>query len=71
MTARPDAVERSDVEWFERTGHCGRCGQPGDYCTCTAASPCGCGHLHPVDSARDADALDRFAAPGPDQDGLF
>lgn len=63
---------RAHRDWFARTGHCGACGNPGDYCTCTA--PCGCGGLHEVGSARDPDSLDRFAAEEPvavDQGELF
>lgn len=46
------------IEWFNRTGHCAQCGQPGDYCTCR--SQCPCADLHPAGSARDEDALARF-----------
>lgn len=62
-----------DVRWFERTGHCGGCGLPGGYCECTPDQPCGCRHLHPLGSAADADALDRFATVGTvgQQSGLF
>lgn len=33
----------TDREWFERTGNCGRCGNPAGYCGCTPDDPCGCG----------------------------
>lgn len=67
-TSRPD-----DVAWFERTAHCGLCGNPGDYCTCTDSTPCGCYQLHVVGSARLPDALDQFQpdAVAIEQDDLF
>lgn len=37
------ASHGTDREWFERTGMCGHCGNPGDECLCTPADPCGCG----------------------------
>ncbi len=60
---RDDPAER---QWHTDTGHCGGCGQPDGYCTCNGV--CGCHELHPT---RDPDALDRYVAAGPDQDGLF
>jgi hypothetical protein len=50
----------TDSEWFERTGHCGRCGNPGEYCTCTKGNPCGCADLHDMGSARLPAALEAF-----------
>lgn len=59
--ARSPADPAADVEWFERTEHCGGCGNPGDYCTCTQTTPCGCRGLHQMGSGREPDALERFA----------
>lgn len=61
----------SDAEWFERTGHCGRCGNPGNYCTCTDRDPCGCKHLHEVGTARRPDAINAFATPDETQEELW
>lgn len=47
------ARDATHVEWFRRTGHCGQCGNPGTYCTCTYTAPCGCAQLHEVGSAGD------------------
>jgi hypothetical protein len=67
-----DVGAMSDAAWFERTAHCGRCGQPGAYCTCTAGSPCGCRELHLMGSAREPAAIATFAEPvAVDQDALF
>jgi hypothetical protein len=33
----------TDREWFDRTGHCGHCGNLAAYCRCTPDDPCGCG----------------------------
>lgn len=51
----------ADITWFGNTRHCGRCGNPGDYCICSEREPCGCRELHPMGSALLADALDSFA----------
>lgn len=61
------------VAWFERTGHCGQCGQPGDYCLCGTAKRdrCGCHELHPVGSGLAADAVDQFSASTVEQGELF
>lgn len=68
----PDAKPPTDVEWYERTNHCGRCGQPGAYCLCTARNPCGCQELHVVGSGLEADAVEQFAEPiSTDQTELF
>lgn len=48
------------TQWFTRTGHCGGCGGPADYCTCRPNVPCGCAHLHPMGSAYAPDALAKF-----------
>lgn len=63
----------SDVEWFERTGHCGNCGNPGEFCTCHAKDPCACRHMHRMGSAREPGALEAFAdaAPSADQEVLW
>lgn len=55
--------------FYERTEHCGACGQPGGYCICV--TPCGCHELHPVGAGLELDALDRFADSGIEQPGLF
>lgn len=60
-----------DVEWFERTGHCGQCGQPGSFCLCIPRSQCGCRALHEMSSGVAADAVDVFADNPVVQDGLF
>lgn len=59
-------IERA---FYERTGHCGACGQPGGYCLCIER--CGCSDLHPVGSGLDPDAISRFADTGIDRPGLF
>lgn len=46
-------TQAKHVAWFVRTGHCGQCGNPGTYCTCTYTAPCGCAQLHEVGSAGD------------------
>jgi hypothetical protein len=56
-TPRPP---ESHEDFFRRTGHCGQCGGPGVYCTCTPGKPCGCQGLHEMGSARLPDALDVF-----------
>lgn len=60
-----------DVDWYLRTEHCGRCGQPGDFCVCTTRNPCGCGDYHPMGSGLAPDALEAFRTAGPDQGGLW
>lgn len=47
-----------DIDWYNRTGHCGACGQPGSYCKCR--TPCGCRDLHDVGSGLLPDALEQF-----------
>lgn len=64
-------VRPDDVVWFQRTGHCGGCGQPGDFCLCTDRSPCGCRELHPMGSGRAADPAAVFAVADADQDSLW
>lgn len=61
------------VEWFERTGHCGGCGQPGSYCLCTPRRPCACAALHEMGSGLQADAANTFAVVpvSDDQGELF
>lgn len=62
----------ADLDWFDRTGHCGGCGQPGNFCQCNPRLPCGCRDLHPMGSGIDADPLATFAEPVPDnQPELF
>jgi len=53
-----DIADKAQLEWFERTAHCGMCGNPGDYCTCLR--PCGCADMHQWGSARAPDALGQF-----------
>lgn len=58
--------------WFERTGHCGGCGQPGSFCQCTPRNPCGCRELHPMGSGIDVDPAEVYAvAVTVEQEGLF
>ena len=51
------------IDWFQRTGHCGGCGQPAAYCLCTETRPCGCRHLHTMGAGRDVDPAELFATP--------
>lgn len=74
--ARREAAKIEHPAWFERTGHCGGCGNPGNYCTCTTANPCGCRALHPMSSANREDALAQFSDAPPsiisdEQEALF
>jgi hypothetical protein len=46
-------------DYCTRTGHCGACGQPGNFCLC--GTPCGCQELHEVGSGRTADAAEVFS----------
>jgi hypothetical protein len=52
-------------DWFERTGSCGGCGQPGTWCQCAERRPCRCRDLHVMGSGIGVDPLDVFAAGGP------
>jgi hypothetical protein len=52
-----------DAAWFARTGHCGLCGQPGDFCLCTPRNLCGCRELHPVGTGRTTDPVELYADP--------
>lgn len=63
--AKREAAERvaEAVTWFERTDHCHGCGQPGAYCLCTDARPCGCQHLHTMGAGIGTDPAEVFAAP--------
>ena len=62
----------TDAEWFARTGHCGRCGQPGDWCQCYPADACGCRDLHVMGSGRGRDPVEVFADTAPtDYPALF
>lgn len=63
MTSALATKLASDRAWFTRSGHCGGCGQPGDFCLCTPRNPCGCRELHPMGSGLDADPLTVFATP--------
>lgn len=59
-----------DAAWFARTGHCGRCGQPGRFCLCR--DPCGCRELHEVGAGIGVDPVDVFAIQSdPDQGELW
>lgn len=51
----------TDVDWYRRTQHCGRCGQPDGYCLCRDSAPCGCRELHRMGSGLQPDALETFA----------
>lgn len=66
-------ANKAHIAWFIKTGHCGQCGQPGNYCTCSTAirDRCGCHELHPVGSGLHDDALNQFADINVDQPGLF
>lgn len=56
---RDREIQRSDaVAWYQRTGHCHGCGNPGNYCTCRR---CLCHELHEVGSGLREGALDAFA----------
>jgi hypothetical protein len=64
------------IAWFQRTGHCGQCGEPGNFCKCIDAYPCGCRLMHEMGSGVGVDAADVFAdaapvAVGDDQGELF
>lgn len=66
--------DAGDIDWYQRTGHCGACGCPGDWCQCPR--PCGCRDLHPVGSGIGRDPAVVFAEVGPvevgsDQGALF
>lgn len=50
-----------DIEWFTHTRHCGRCGNPGEYCTCSEREPCGCREMHRMSSGLLPEALEAFA----------
>ncbi len=63
--------EQAHIAFYRRSGHCGACGQPGNYCMCTDNRPCGCRGLHVLGSGLTQDAATVFADPVPDQDGLF
>jgi hypothetical protein len=54
------AQAEKEICWYRETGHCGHCGDPGVFCTCTASDPCGCSELHEMGSARLPDALEAF-----------
>jgi hypothetical protein len=62
-------LQAEHVTWFERTDHCGGCGQPGAYCLCTYRHPCGCAHLHQMGSGVDVDPAAAFAVATDDQQG--
>lgn len=61
----------AQIAWYEQTGHCGRCGQPGVFCLCR--QPCGCHSLHECGSGLVADPAEVFAAApvSDDQAELF
>jgi hypothetical protein len=64
------------VTWFQRTSHCGGCGQPAVVCLCTERRLCGCRDLHPIGGGIGVDLADMFAEPVPvpttdDQAELF
>lgn len=67
--AEADRIAREQSNWYARTGHCAACGQPGEWCLCTA--PCGCAHLHPVGSGIGRDPAVVYADTKAEQDGLF
>lgn len=69
-TAEADPVAAA-CDWFRRTGHCHGCDQPGTYCQCVEAAPCGCRGLHPMGSGLAADAVETFADPVGEQAPLF
>lgn len=55
--------------WYERTGHCAECGQPGEFCLCT--KPCRCAGLHETGSGVGRDPTLVFACDVIDQDALW
>lgn len=61
----------ADVAWFERTGHCGSCGQPGTFCQCTSQEPCGCRDLHVMGSGINVDPVAAFGVADDGQGALF
>lgn len=69
-TRRP-LSEEEQADWFTRTGHCGACGDPGDYCTCLPAQPCGCSALHTQGSGLSETALNTFRALHAEQGDLW
>jgi hypothetical protein len=73
VTAAGHGSPPDHVAWFKRTGHCGQCGNPGNYCTCPPTKPCQCHELHEMGSGLTPDALEQFATvPVSDnQEGLF
>jgi hypothetical protein len=69
-------VERAaqHADWYDRSGHCGLCGAPGDWCQCTDRDPCGCRELHVMGSGIGRNPADVFAVDAPaevEQQGLF
>lgn len=61
----------TDIAWHAKTGHCGGCGQPGDWCQCTPRAPCGCHDLHPMGSGIGRDPLDLFTDQPPAEQGTL
>lgn len=51
-------------QWYRETGHCGGCGGPGNYCSCSASVPCGCRGLHEMGSA-GPEGLEAIMGLGP------
>lgn len=71
-------AEARELAWYEQTGHCGLCGDPGVFCTCPRTTKCGCRDRHEVGSGLMPDAINGFAEEPilvgydqPDQDDLF
>lgn len=61
-----EAAVAADVDFFQRTGHCGACARPAVTCSCTAAEKCGCWDLHHGNRNRPAEVetLALFDDPG-------
>lgn len=74
MRMLAEALHVEHSEWFTRTGHCGGCGQPGDWCQCHEKAPCGCRELHVMGAGIGRDPAEMFADTTPveiEQEGLF
>lgn len=62
---------RAQIRWYRKSGHCGGCGQPGEFCLCRETKPCACRRYHPMGSGLKAHPAEVFAENPPDQVDLF